>query len=191
VRDRRYPHADERSPPLKQELATTCRERESTRRAERFGAEDPTAATEDITALPIEGYVAKLNTFYGEPDREPTKVVAACARVTQTCSASQHQLVVLSEPVGVEHPRRERRVGEPSIAVSTSVNASPRRAAPSTRPTKSVPLSFTGECPERQGVRGSLEKNRCTRNRAIAASPPRTATAIQTMGIIGGVASAG
>ena len=71
------------SPPLKHELAVTCRERESTRRAERFVPDDPGGATQAMKALPIEGYVAKLNTLYGEPAREPTKIAAACTEVTQ------------------------------------------------------------------------------------------------------------
>lgn len=74
---------NELAPPLKQELATTCRERESTRRAAQYGAGDPGAITQAIGALPIPGYIAKLNTLYANRGREGTKINAACSEVTQ------------------------------------------------------------------------------------------------------------
>jgi len=74
---------NELSPPLKSELAATCRERESTRRAAEYGEGDPGGITETMKALPVEGYVAKLNTLYGAPTRQGMRIAAACTEVTQ------------------------------------------------------------------------------------------------------------
>src|SRR6185437_6479454 len=82
---------------------------------------------------------------------------------------------VFGEPLRVEHPR-EKVVYEPSVAEPASTSASPLNATPASRPRSSEPLALTTSVATGSSPPARAATSVCTRKRALAPTPPSTAT---------------